>query len=406
LRRSWSGSSTSGSTTCPGHGEALGAIDTLSRRSPKGTLQIGHRLERAIEHHTDVEHEIERGEDRGEEVEPRRGGLRRNLFWLSVTASSLYLVAPSLIETLGSWDDLATIAPAWLGAMAAFQTASFACLWALQRLAMRVRGWYEVVTSQMAGSALARIAPGGGAVGAALQYRLLVQAGVTRANAIGGLTAANLLTFGVVLALPVLAVPSLIRGGVSRSLVEGTVIGVIVFVALLAASAALLAFDRPLAWVGRTIQRIRNRLRPHAEPLTQLPRRLLRERDRILSTLGPRWRLALLATVARWAFEYATLLAALAAVGSHPRPGLVLLAFCIAQVLTQVPVTPGGLGFVEAGLTATLTLAGVSAGDAVLATFAYRLFTYWLPLPLGLAALVLHRRRYAAGAYPEQGNVS
>jgi uncharacterized protein (TIRG00374 family) len=78
----------------------------------------------------------------------------------------------------------------------------------------------------------------------------------------------------------------------------------------------------------------------------------------------------------------------------------VLLAFCTAQVLTQVPVTPGGLGFVEAGLTATLTLAGVSAGDAVLATLAYRLFSYWLPLPLGLAALLLHRRRYPAQVHP------
>jgi uncharacterized membrane protein YbhN (UPF0104 family) len=48
-------------------------------------------------------------------------------------------------------------------------------------------------------------------------------------------------------------------------------------------------------------------------------------------------------------------------------------------------------------LTATLTLAGVSAGDAVLATLAYRLFSYWLPLPLGLGALVLHRRRYSGG---------
>jgi uncharacterized protein (TIRG00374 family) len=71
----------------------------------------------------------------------------------------------------------------------------------------------------------------------------------------------------------------------------------------------------------------------------------------------------------------------------------VLLAFTAAQVLAQIPVTPGGLGFVEAGLTATLALAGVSGGDAVLATFAYRLFSYWLPLPLGLVGLLLHRRR-------------
>ena len=71
----------------------------------------------------------------------------------------------------------------------------------------------------------------------------------------------------------------------------------------------------------------------------------------------------MVATVGRWAFDYATLLAALAAVGSTPRPALVLLAFCAAQVLAQIPVTPGGLGFVEAGLTAMLALAGVGAGQ-------------------------------------------
>jgi len=90
--------------------------------------------------------------------------------------------------------------------------------------------------------------------------------------------------------------------------------------------------------------------------------------------------------------DYGTLLAALAAVGATPSPALVLIAFCAAQVLAQVPFTPGGLGFVEAGLTAMLALAGVSAGDALLATLAYRLFSYWLVLPLGLVGLALQRR--------------
>jgi hypothetical protein len=115
----------------------------------------------------------------------------------------------------------------------------------------------------------------------------------------------------------------------------------------------------------------------------------LRERDRILDTLGPRWKRALLATVGRWILDYMTLLAALAAIGSHPRPSLVLLAFCGARALANIPVTPGGLGFVEAGLTAMLVLAGVDAGDAVVATFAYRLFSYWLPLPFGLVGLAI-----------------
>jgi uncharacterized protein (TIRG00374 family) len=351
---------------------------------------VGDRLERTIEDRVDVEREIERGE----QAAPARGRLRRTVFWLAVTGISLYLVAPSLIDVFGSWQDLDKLSPAWLAAMLGLQTLTLACLWALQHIALRAPPWPAVVTSQLAGNALAKIAPGGGALGAALQYRMLVKAGVPTNRAVSGLTAANLLTFAVVLALPVLAIPAIVRGGVSRSLIEATVIGLVVLVALFAVGTVMIALDGPLAWVGRLIQRIRNRVRRSAEPLRRLPERLLRERDRIVGTIGPRWKRSLAATAGRWAFDYATLLAALAAIGSHPRPSLVLLAFCAAQILAQIPITPGGLGFVEAGLTAMLALAGVSAGAAVLGTFAYRLFSYWLPLPVGLVAFGWHARRY------------
>ena len=84
---------------------------------------------------------------------------------------------------------------------------------------------------------------------------------------------------------------------------------------------------------------------------------------------------AVAGTVARWAFDYATLVAALAAVGATPSPFLVLLAFCAAQVLAQVPFTPGGLGFVEAGLTAA-SRSRASTGPALVATLAYRLVSH------------------------------
>jgi uncharacterized protein (TIRG00374 family) len=353
-------------------------------------VRLGDRLERAIEERADVEGAIERGTA---EQRPR-SGLKRTLFWLVVTGVSLYLVAPSVLEVLKSWRRIREVGPEWLLVMAALQGATLACLWALQRLALHVRSWYAVASSQLAGNALSKIAPGGGAMGAALQYRMLVQAGLSRGPVVAGLTAASLLVFAVVLALPVLALPALARGAVDRDLLEATVVGLVVFVALFAIGVLMVVFDRPLRWVGRTIQRIRNKLRRGTEPLTGLPRRLVRERDRIVGTLGATWKRALAATIGRWAFDYLTLLAALAAVGSHPRPALVLLAFCAAQLLAQVPITPGGLGFVEAGLTATLSLAGVAAGDAVLATFAYRLFSYWLMLPLGLVGMALHRRRF------------
>ena len=78
----------------------------------------------------------------------------------------------------------------------------------------------------------------------------------------------------------------------------------------------------------------------------------------------------------------------------RPRPSLVVLAYTAAELLALLPFTPGGLGFVEAGLVGTLTLAGVPGGDALAATLLYRLASYWLPIPAGGVAYLLFRRRY------------
>jgi hypothetical protein len=371
---------------------ALGRQRAAIEEDARGRESFGDRFERGLEQRIDIEDELTREQ---EEVAGGGRSLRSTLFWLAVTGVSLYLVAPSLIDVLGSAEDLDRIDWIWFPVMFLLQTGSLACLWALQRMALHGASWPDVIESQLAGNALSKIAPAGGAVGGALQYRMLVDAGQERGRAVAGITAVNLLTFAVVLALPVLALPSFVRGSVDRNLIEATVIGVGVFALLLAAGVALLAYDKPIRWVGRAVQSARNRMRRGCPPLETLPQRLTRERDKLLATLGPSWKQALLATVGRWAFDYATLLAALAAVGASPSPALVLLAFSAAQVLAQVPVTPGGLGFVEAGLTATLALAGVGAGQAVLATLAYRLFAYWLQLPVGLLGFALHKRRLA-----------
>ncbi|MDO8187144.1 lysylphosphatidylglycerol synthase transmembrane domain-containing protein [Conexibacter sp. JD483] len=363
----------------------------MTARHQRPHPHLGDRLEKAIEDRVELTGEFEMVSSPDEEAGRRRKLVQTGI-WLFVTGISLYLVAPSLLDTLGSWRDVRRFEWQWLLAMLVLQGCSLGCLWFLQQLALRPVPIAPVITSQLAGNALAKIAPGGGALGAALQYRMLVQAGVGREKAVGGIAVVNVFTFAMVLALPVLTIPTLLRGGVDQNLVEVAALGIAVFVVLAIVGSVMLARDSLLIWVGRTIQRIRNRMRRRSPPVRSLPTRLLRERDRILATFGPRWKRALAATVGRWAFDYLTLLAALAAVHASPSPGLVLLAFCAAQVLTQIPLTPGGLGFVEAGLTGMLTLAGVSAGNAVLATFAYRLFSYWLPLPLGLVGMLGHRR--------------
>ncbi len=314
---------------------------------------------------------------------------------LGVTGVSLYLLAPTLINVFSSTSRLDEIKPWWLAAMVALQAGSFWCMWWVQALSIQVKSWFAVATSQLGGNAFGRVVPGGAAAAGALQYKMLVDAGVPGAKVASGLTASSLLTFAMLMALPVFALPGIFAGTpVNDGLLEALWIGLALFVLIFAVGAVLLLFDGPLIALGRLIEAVRNRARRHGPPTTGLSERLVRERDLVRTTLGRRWWEALLGTVGKWGLDYLTLLAALTAVGARPSPSLTLLAYSLSQILGQIPFTPGGLGFVEAGLTGTLALAGVNGADAVLATLAYRLVSYWLPLPAGVVAVVLHRRRY------------
>jgi uncharacterized protein (TIRG00374 family) len=328
----------------------------------------------------------------------------RRALLLGITAVSLYLLAPTLLEVFGSFPRLADLSPLWFASMLLLQAGSYGCMWAVQRLALRADHWGPVITSQLASNAFGRVVPGGVAAAGALQYSMLVNAGIPAARTASALTASSVLVFGILLALPLLAVPAIIGGApVDRGLENATIVGGVLFALIVGAGAVAMVTDRPLEMVGRAAQSVRNRVMRRREPLSDLPQRLLRERDQVRRTLGSHWWQALLLASGRWVLDYLTLLAALTAVGANPRPSLVLLAFCAAQFLGTLPITPGGLGFVEAGLTGTLALAGVSGGKAVVATLAYRLFSFWLPIPVGGVAGVIHRRRYGA---PEMNRAS
>jgi uncharacterized protein (TIRG00374 family) len=325
------------------------------------------------------------------------GALTRRGVLLAITAVSLYLFAPALLEVFGAFDELDEISPLWFPVMLALQIGSYACMWGIQRLAVRTDRWGAVITSQLAANSFGRVVPGGVAAAGAVQYAMLVRAGVPSAAAASGMTASSLLLFGTLLTLPLLALPAILGGvAVDPHLTKAALAGAALFVLMVALGAACVIWDRPLILAGRATQAIRNRVRKDREPLTGLPRRLLSERDIVLSVLGREWWEALLLAAGRWLLDYLTLVAALYAVDARPHVSLVLLAFCTAQLLGTMPLTPGGLGFVEAGLTGTLALAGVGGGAAVLATLAYRLVSFWLPIPAGAVAAVIHRRRYGA----------
>jgi hypothetical protein len=267
----------------------------------------------------------------------------------------------------------------------------------VQRVALNTREELPVITSNLASGALGRVVPGGSATAAALQVGMLKQAGFDVGRAATALTAGSILLLATLAALPLLALPAVIGGlNIPRGLLNASLMGLGLFVALFALGTVLMRSDGAVERVGRAAAWVIGKVRRKKPPPADLPQRLLRQRDLVRSALGERWPRALAAAAGRWLFDFLTLQAALAAVGAHPSVSLALLAYSAAQLLAQIPITPGGLGIVEAGMTGTLALAGVDGGAAALAVLAYRLGSYWLQLPAGLVAWLIHRRRYGS----------
>ena len=311
---------------------------------------------------------------------------------LVVAAVSLYLLLPSLLDVFSSWRMLEHLE--WGFAILVFvsESVSYVYLWELDRIALGDKDWFAVACAQLSGNALGRIVP---ASATPLTVEMLHRAGADTGEAAAAFTASTLLQISSALALPVVALPAILGGTpVNHNLVAAAYLGFGAFVLLLGAGALVFATNRPLELVGDTIQWLVNATVRRRKPVQGIPQELLSDRDFIRTRLGERWKGAVASSVANTGFDYLALLFALRAVGANPRPSLVILAYASAELLALIPLTPGGLGFVEAGLVGTLTLAGVAGPDALAATLLYRLASYWIPIPAGGLAYLLFRRRF------------
>jgi uncharacterized protein (TIRG00374 family) len=331
----------------------------------------------------------------GDDSGRRRRSIIRRIVAVAITGVAFYVVLPSLTRVLAAWPELSRLSPLWFIGVFVAEAASFACNFGLQRLVLRTKKWFAVVAAGLAGNAVTNVLPAGDAAGATVQFRMLATAGIESDDVAGGMTAASLLNLGGLLTLPVLTLPVVLGGaGVSAGLQHTALLGLVFFALYAVISIVVMSTDRPLALLGRAGQRLWNSLPGHLPKVSGLDRRLLSQRNDIRSTLGRSWRQAVLLSVGRLGFDFASLLAALRATGGRPRPSLVLLAYAAAAIVALVPLTPGGLGIVEASLAGLLVLAGVPAREAVVATLAYRLAQYWLPLLVGGISYLLFCRRY------------
>lgn len=308
---------------------------------------------------------------------------------LAIAAVLEYIVLPQIAGARKALDLVARVQPGWLAAGVLLEGAAIVAYAQLTRSVLpetHAPPLWPLVRVQMSTLAVSHVVPGGTAAGTPLGYRLLRGIGVAPADAgfalatqgIGSAAVLNVLLWaGLIVSIPV--------NGYDAAYTTAAIAGAFVIGALAAAVVALTRGER------RTTRVLRAVFRPipflDEDQATALVARLA-ERLRALGADPARLRRSLGWAAANWLLDAASLWVFVAAFGHYVSPPGLIVAFGLAYVLAAIPLTPGGLGVVEAVLTATLVGFGTPRGEAILGVVSYRLVNFWLPIPLGAAAYV------------------
>jgi len=260
-------------------------------------------------------------------------------------------------------------------------------------------GFRQAFMLTQAATALSMVSPAGAAVGMAGSYTMLRAWGyaagpVALAVAVTGVwnQLANL-TFPIV-ALALLT-------GVDQehtALRTAALVAVAVLVVVMASFALALSSPRRARSIGDRAARLTNRVRRlfrRRNAVVWGGEDLARFRSRALGLLRRRWHVLTLTTLVGHLTVFVLLLACLRAVGVSEAEVSWIEAFAawsLIRILGALPLTPGGLGIVELGLSGALVAFGASNADAVAATLLYRSLTVLPTLALGLLAAATWRR--------------
>jgi uncharacterized membrane protein YbhN (UPF0104 family) len=281
----------------------------------------------------------------------------------------------------------------WVGGLL---THSFVLTGALPGLTRR-----RALTLNLTGSAVANTVPFGGAAGMSMNYVMIRSWGVEPVGFAAFTLVTNLWGILLKLGMPALALVTLwASGGPVTSLTRWTaVVSAAVFgITVLLGLAALVRRD--------SIERLVRLLAPAAVRIGRVFRRtgdqeavrasVMDCRDTVAGVLTRRWGQLSLGTIGYGVMQALLLWACLHAVGAGLAPAAVLAGYAVDRVMTLAVITPGAVGFAEAGTAAALIALGGNPIQVAAGVLLYRGFTYALEIPVGgawLAGWLFQHRR-------------
>jgi putative heme transporter len=229
--------------------------------------------------------------------------------------------------------------------------------------------------------AVSHVVPGGAAVGGALGFRLLTRFGLSGADAAFAMAAQGIGSAVVLnLLLWVGLLGSILGGAYNPLYATAALVGVVLLGGFSAVVVLLMRGEQGAARVMRSVAR-----RVPFLDEDSAERFVLRVAARLQTLVADRRRLVrgVAWDLAFWLCSAASLWVFLAAFGYRAGLDGLIVAFALAYVLAAIPITPAGLGVVEATMIALLTFFGADRGTATLGVVSYRLVNFWLPIPLG-----------------------
>jgi uncharacterized protein (TIRG00374 family) len=318
-----------------------------------------------------------------------------------VVAAVFLFFLPKIAAYRDVWDVLKGVSWEWgLAALGAtvLNLATFPPPWMVALPGLRYR---QAFVMSQAATALSIVTPAGAAVGMAGSYSMLRSWGfgvgaVGLAVAVTGIWN-QLANF----AFPVVGLALLTSIDEDHpALRTAAIIGVIAFVVVVTGFALALSSERQAYRIGgltaRLVQRAYRLLRSRRQ-VSWGGEELAQFRTRALALIRRRWHLLTLATLAGHLTVFVVLLVCLRAVGitSGEVSGIeAFAAWSLVRILGALPLTPGGLGFVELGLTGALVAFGAPNADAVAATLLYRALTVFPTLGLGMLGAATWRTHH------------
>ena len=289
-----------------------------------------------------------------------------------------------------TWLELLTLA-----SLAVWNQATY---WLVEMSARPGLGFRQAMKITQASTAISNTLPGGAALGAGLQIAMYVSYGFARQDIGLSLALTGLWNTFVKLGMPIVALALLAIGGnAGGALVTASVVGLLILFGTIVAFAVALRSEQGAFRVG---QRLGAVLSFMARVTRRSPRGdwgaiLADFRRRTVELLSRRWKQLTAATLLSHVTLYVVLLLTLRHVGVSNEAVSweeALAAFSFVRLLSALPITPGGLGVVELGMTATLVAAGGNEARVVAAVLVYRLLTFVLPIPVGAASYFFWRR--------------